>query len=191
MSEYNLAHLKQLEAESIHIMREVAAEFDKPMMLYAVGKNSAVKLYLALKAFYAGKIPFLLMHVDTAWKFKKMIAFRDQQVGELGLKIIVHTNLEGVDAGIGPLTHRSDKHTDIMKTQALKQALNKHNSMLLLAELGATRKNLAPRKESFPFGIRIMSGILRIKDRNSGTSTMERLIKARAFASFHFLTGPS
>ena len=126
MSEYNLTHLKQLEAESIHIMREVAAEFDKPVMLYSVGKDSAVMLHRALKAFYPGKLPFPLMHVDTTWKFKEMIAFRDQQIERLGLDIIVHTNQEGVDAGIGPFTHGSEKHTDIMKTQALKQALNKH-----------------------------------------------------------------
>ena len=126
MSEYNLTHLKQLEAESIHIMREVAAEFDKPVMLYSVGKDSAVMLHLALKAFYPGKLPFPLMHIDTTWKFKEMIAFRDQQIGKLGLDIIVHTNQAGVDAGIGPFTHGSEKHTDIMKTQALKQALNKH-----------------------------------------------------------------
>ena len=126
MPEYNLTHLKQLEAESIHIMREVAAEFDKPVMLYSVGKDSAVMLHLALKAFYPGKLPFPLMHVDTTWKFKEMIAFRDQQIEKLGLDIIVHTNQEGVDAGIGPFTHGSENHTDIMKTQALKQALNKH-----------------------------------------------------------------
>ena len=126
MSEYNLTHLKQLEAESIHIMREVAAEFDKPVMLYSVGKDSAVMLHLALKAFYPGKLPFPLMHIDTTWKFKEMIAFRDRQIEKLGLDIIVHTNQEGVDAGVGPFTHGSEKHTDIMKTQALKQALNKH-----------------------------------------------------------------
>jgi len=126
MSEYNLTHLKQLEAESIHIMREVVAEFDKPVMLYSVGKDSAVMLHLALKAFYPGKLPFPLMHVDTTWKFKEMIAFRDQQIEKLGLDIIVHINQEGVDAGIGPFTHGSEKHTDVMKTQALKQALNKH-----------------------------------------------------------------
>ena len=126
MPEYNLTDLKQLEAESIHIMREVAAEFDKPVMLYSVGKDSAVMLHLALKAFYPGKLPFPLMHVDTTWKFKEMIAFRDQQIEKLGLDIIVHTNQEGVNAGIGPFTHGSEKHTDIMKTQALKQALNKH-----------------------------------------------------------------
>lgn len=107
-------------------MREVVAEFDKPVMLYSVGKDSAVMLHLALKAFYPGKLPFPLMHVDTTWKFKEMIAFRDHQVEKLGLDLIVHINQEGVDAGIGPFTHGSEKHTDVMKTQALKQALNKH-----------------------------------------------------------------
>ena len=126
MSGYNLTHLKELEAESIHIIREVAAEFDNPVMLYSVGKDSSVMVQLAMKAFYPGKPPFPLMHVDTTWKFKEMIAFRDQQIEKLGLDIIVHTNQEGVDAGIGPFTHGSENHTDIMKTQALKQALNKH-----------------------------------------------------------------
>jgi len=126
MSEYNLTHLKLLEAESIHIMREVVAEFDKPVMLYSIGKDSSVMLHLALKAFYPGKPPFPLMHVDTTWKFREMIAFRDQQMAKLGLDLIVHINLDGVKAGIGPFTHGSEKHTDIMKTQALKQALNKH-----------------------------------------------------------------
>lgn len=126
MSEYNLTHLKQLEAESIHIIREVAAEFDNPVMLYSIGKDSAVMLHLALKAFYPGKLPFPLLHVDTTWKFREMIEFRDRQAKELGLDLIVYTNEEGVKAGVGPFTHGSEKHTDIMKTQALKQALNKY-----------------------------------------------------------------
>jgi sulfate adenylyltransferase subunit 2 len=126
MAEYNLTHLKQLEAESIYIIREVAAEFDKPVMLYSIGKDSAVMLQLALKAFYPGKPPFPLMHIDTTWKFREMIEFREQQVKKLDLDMIVHINQEGVEAGIGPFTHGSEKHTDIMKTQALKQALDKH-----------------------------------------------------------------
>jgi sulfate adenylyltransferase subunit 2 len=126
MAEYSLTHLKQLEAESIHIIREVAAEFDNPVMLYSIGKDSAVMLHLALKAFYPGKLPFPLMHVDTTWKFREMIEFRDRQREELGLDMIVHINQEGVEAGVGPFTHGSEKHTDIMKTQALKQALNKY-----------------------------------------------------------------
>ncbi|MFT4672068.1 MAG: sulfate adenylyltransferase subunit 2 [Pseudohongiellaceae bacterium] len=126
MPDYKLTHLKQLESESIHIIREVASEFDKPVMLYSVGKDSAVMLHLALKAFYPGKLPFSLLHVDTTWKFREMIEFRDKHIKKLGLDLIVHTNQEGVAAGVGPFTHGSAQHTDIMKTQALKQALNKY-----------------------------------------------------------------
>jgi sulfate adenylyltransferase subunit 2 len=125
-NDYNLTHLKQLEAESIHIIREVAAEFDNPVMLYSVGKDSAVMMHLAMKAFYPGKPPFPLMHVDTTWKFKEMIQFRDQRIKDLGWDLLVHINQEGVDMGVGPFTHGSSKHTDIMKTQALKQALDKY-----------------------------------------------------------------
>ncbi|OHU90670.1 MULTISPECIES: sulfate adenylyltransferase subunit CysD [Pseudoalteromonas] len=124
MSE-KLTHLKALEAEAIHIIREVAAEFDNPVMLYSIGKDSSVLLHLARKAFAPGKIPFPLMHVDTTWKFREMIEFRDRIAKEYGFDLIVHQNQEGVDAGIGPFTHGSSKHTDIMKTQSLKQALNK------------------------------------------------------------------
>ena len=126
MTDYNQTHLKQLEAESIHIMREVAAEFDNPVMLYSIGKDSAVMLHLAIKAFFPGKPPFPLMHVDTTWKFKEMIEFREKQRKEMGLDMIVHINQEGVKQGVGPFTHGSEKHTDIMKTQALKQALTKY-----------------------------------------------------------------
>jgi sulfate adenylyltransferase subunit 2 len=126
MTEYNLTHLKQLEAESLHIIREVAAEFDNPVMLYSVGKDSAVMLHLARKAFYPGKPPFPLMHVDTLWKFKEMIAFRDEMADKVGMDLLVHTNPEGKAEGVGPFTHGSSKHTDIMKTAALKQALDKY-----------------------------------------------------------------
>ncbi|GAA0835789.1 MULTISPECIES: sulfate adenylyltransferase subunit CysD [Marinomonas] len=126
MTEARLTHLKQLEAESIHIIREVAAEFDNPVMLYSIGKDSAVMLHLAMKAFYPGKPPFPLMHVDTGWKFKEMITFRDELVAKLGLELIVHQNQEGIDQGIGPFTHGSATHTDVMKTQGLKQALDKY-----------------------------------------------------------------
>jgi len=126
ISKKRLTHLQQLEAESIHIIREVAAEFDNPVMLYSVGKDSAVMLHLAAKAFLPGKPPFPLMHVDTTWKFKEMIAFRDMMAKKVGMELIVHTNQEGVDQGVGPFTHGSSVHTDIMKTQGLKQALDKH-----------------------------------------------------------------
>ena len=122
----SITHLKQLEAESIHIFREVAAEFDNPVMLYSVGKDSSVLLHLARKAFAPGKIPFPLLHVDTTWKFHEMIEFRDQQAEKHGFDLLVHINQEGVDAGVGPFSHGSAKHTDIMKTASLKQALNKY-----------------------------------------------------------------
>ena len=121
-----VTHLKQLEAESIHIFREVAAEFDNPVMLYSVGKDSSVLLHLARKAFAPGKIPFPLLHVDTTWKFREMIEFRDRMAQKHNLDLLVHINQEGVDAGVGPFSHGSAKHTDIMKTNALKQALNEH-----------------------------------------------------------------
>ncbi len=126
ISKKRLTHLQQLEAESIHIIREVAAEFDNPVMLYSVGKDSAVMLHLAQKAFLPGKPPFPLMHVDTTWKFKEMIAFRDMMAKKVGMELIVHTNQDGVDQGVGPFTHGSSVHTDIMKTQGLKQALDKY-----------------------------------------------------------------
>ncbi len=124
---YSLTHLKHLEAESMHIIREVAAEFDNPVMLYSIGKDSAVMLHLARKAFAPGKPPFPLMHIDTTWKFREMITFRDTYIRhELGLDLIVYINQDGVKAGIGPITHGSKKHTDVMKTQALKQALDQY-----------------------------------------------------------------
>ncbi len=121
-----LSHLQRLEAESIHIMREVAAQFSNPVMLYSIGKDSAVMLHLALKAFFPSKPPFPFLHVDTTWKFKEMIEFRDRRCTELGLELIVHINEEGVRNGIGPFSHGSAVHTDVMKTQALKQALDNH-----------------------------------------------------------------
>jgi sulfate adenylyltransferase subunit 2 len=126
MSGYNLTHLKELEAESIHIIREVAAEFSNPVMLYSVGKDSSVMVHLAMKAFYPAKPPFPLMHVDTTWKFREMIEFREKYARkELGLDVIVHINEEGAALGIDPLKH-SGKHTTVMKTEGLKQALDKH-----------------------------------------------------------------
>ncbi|QEY59465.1 sulfate adenylyltransferase subunit CysD [Pseudomonas sp. C27(2019)] len=121
-----LTHLKQLEAESIHIIREVAAEFDNPVMLYSIGKDSAVMLHLARKAFYPGKLPFPVMHVDTRWKFQEMYSFRDKMVADLDLNLITHSNPDGIAQGINPFTHGSAKHTDIMKTEGLKQALDKY-----------------------------------------------------------------
>ncbi len=126
ISQERLTHLKQLEAESIHIIREVAAEFENPVMLYSIGKDSAVMLHLAAKAFAPGVPPFPLMHVDTTWKFRDMISFRDRISKKYGMELLVHTNEEGRAANVNPFDHGSAKYTDTMKTQALKQALNKY-----------------------------------------------------------------
>jgi sulfate adenylyltransferase subunit 2 len=123
---YSLSHLQELEAESIHIIREVASEFENPVMLYSIGKDSSVMLRLAEKAFYPGKPPFPLMHIDSKWKFQEMIAFRDNYAKEKGWNLIVEYNKEGYEQGVGPFTHGSKVHTDIMKTQALLHALEKH-----------------------------------------------------------------
>ena len=119
----SITHLQRLEAESIHIMREIVAECEKPVMLYSIGKDSSVMLHLAAKAFYPAKPPFPLLHVDTTWKFREMYEFRDAMAGTVGMDLIVHINKDGVRRGIGPITHGSQIHTDVMKTESLKQAL--------------------------------------------------------------------
>ncbi len=121
-----MTHLRQLEAESIHILREVAAEFENPVMLYSVGKDSAVMLHLARKAFFPAKIPFPLMHVDTTWKFREMIEFRDRMANECGFELLIHSNEDGIRQGVSPFTHGSALYTDVMKTEGLKQALDKY-----------------------------------------------------------------
>lgn len=126
MIQYNLTHLKELEAEAIHIIREVAAEFENPVMLYSIGKDSSVMVRLAEKAFYPGKVPFPLMHIDSKWKFREMIEFRDAYAKENNWDLIVHYNKKGFEAGVGPFTHGSKVHTDIMKTQALLEGLSKY-----------------------------------------------------------------
>jgi sulfate adenylyltransferase subunit 2 len=131
-------HLKRLEAEAIGIMREVAAEFRNPVLLYSIGKDSSVMLHLARKAFYPGKLPFPLLHIDTLWKFREMIAFRDETARRLGLELLVHTNEEGRARGINPLTSGSALHTAVMKTEALKQALDRHG---FDAAIGGARRD--------------------------------------------------
>jgi sulfate adenylyltransferase subunit 2 len=131
-------HLKHLEAESIYIMRDAVAQFRSPVMLYSIGKDSSVMLHLALKAFYPSKPPFPLLHIDTTWKFREMIAFRDRRAAETGLDLLVHINEEGVRQGVGPFTHGSAVHTDIMKTQSLKQALDRYG---FDAALGGARRD--------------------------------------------------
>jgi len=132
------SYLDQLEAESIHIMRETVAECDKSVMLYSIGKDSSVLLHLAMKAFHPGKLPFPLLHVDTTWKFRDMIAFRDRRARELGLDLIVHVNQDGLARGIGPISHGSELHTDVMKTQGLRQALDAHG---FDAAIGGARRD--------------------------------------------------
>ena len=147
-----LTHLQRLEAESIQIMREVVAECEHPVMLYSVGKDSAVMLHLAVKAFYPSKPPFPLLHVDTTWKFKEMIEFRDVMVKKLGLDLIVQINPYGVEKGINPFTHGSAVHTDIWKTEGLKQALDKHGFDVAFG--GARRDEEKSRAKERIFSIR-------------------------------------
>ena len=123
---FNLSHLERLESQSIHIIREVASEFQNPVMMYSIGKDSSVMLHLAMKAFAPNKLPFKLLHVDTTWKFREMISFRDYIISKFNLDLLVHINQDGIKNNVGPISHGSKIHTDIMKTQALKQALNKY-----------------------------------------------------------------
>lgn len=147
-----LTHLQQLEAESIHIIREAVAQSDNSVMLYSIGKDSSVLLRLALKAFYPGKLPFPLLHIDTTWKFRDMIAFRDKVARELGVDLIVHINESGLARGIGPISHGSAVHTDVMKTQALRQALDKHQFDAALG--GARRDEESSRAKERVFSFR-------------------------------------
>jgi sulfate adenylyltransferase subunit 2 len=147
-----LTHLQRLEAESIQIMREVVAECEHPVMLYSIGKDSAVMLHLAVKAFYPSKLPFPLLHVDTTWKFREMIEFRDVMVKKLGLDLIVHINPEGVAKGINPFTHGSAVHTDIWKTEGLKQALDKYGFDVAFG--GARRDEEKARAKERVFSVR-------------------------------------
>ena len=152
MSVYALTHLKQLEAESIHVIREVAAEFERPVLLYSIGKDSSVLLHLARKAFYPGPLPFPMLHVDTTWKFRDMIVFRDRVARELDLDLIVHTNEAGRKAGVTPFTYGSRKYTDVMKTQALKEALDKHGFDASFG--GARRDEEASRAKERVYSVR-------------------------------------
>ncbi|SEF62702.1 sulfate adenylyltransferase subunit CysD [Billgrantia desiderata] len=152
VSPRRLTHLQQLEAESIHIIREVAAEFCNPVMLYSIGKDSSVMLHLARKAFFPGPPPFPLMHINTTWKFREMIAFRDRMAGEVGMELIEHINEEGRAAGINPFDHGSSGYTDVMKTQALKQALDKYGFDAAFG--GARRDEEASRAKERVFSFR-------------------------------------
>lgn len=145
-------HLDTLENEAIHIFREAAEQADNPVMLYSIGKDSSVLLHLALKAFYPAVPPFPLLHVDTRWKFKEMIAFRDRRAKETGMELVVHINPEGIEQNIGPITHGSSVHTDVMKTQSLKQALDKYGYDLAFG--GARRDEEKSRAKERVFSFR-------------------------------------
>jgi sulfate adenylyltransferase subunit 2 len=147
-----LSHLSRLEAESIHILREVVAECERPVMLYSIGKDSSVMLHLAIKAFYPARPPFPLLHVDTTWKFRQMIEFRDLTARRLGMNLIVHVNPDGVAMGINPFVHGSALHTDVMKTQALRQALDRYGFDAAFG--GARRDEEKSRAKERVFSIR-------------------------------------
>ena len=171
-----LSHLDELEAEAIYIIREVAAECEKPVMLYSIGKDSSVMLHLAMKAFYPEKPPFPFLHIDTTWKFKDMIKFRDDTAKKLGIEMLVYTNEEGVKKGINPFDHGA-AYTDIMKTQALKQALNKYG---FTAAFGGGRRDEE---------IQHRHGILRTSAPRCGSFTTQKSIRAKAFVCSQFQTG--
>ena len=184
----NLSHLDELEAEAIYIIREVAAECENPVMLYSIGKDSSVMLHLAMKAFYPEKPPFPFLHIDTTWKFKEMIQFRDHIAEKMGIEMLVYTNEEGVKAGINPFDHGS-AYTDIMKTQALKQALNKYQ---FTAAFGGGRrdeeksraKNVSSHSE-----MRHRHGIRKTSVRKCGSFTTQRSTRAKVSVSSRFPTG--
>src|SRR5438270_9982946 len=147
-----VTHLQRLEAESIYIMREAIAQSENPVLLYSIGKDSSVLLHLAMKAFYPARPPFPLLHVDTTWKFKEMIAFRDARARSLGLDLLVHTNEDGIARGINPFVHGSDVHTDVMKTQALRQALDRQGFDAAIG--GARRDEEVSRAKERVFSLR-------------------------------------
>ena len=182
---YKLSHLRELEAESIHIIREVAAEFENPVMLYSIGKDSSVMVRLAEKAFYPGKVPFPLMHIDSKWKFREMIEFRDQYAKEHGWNLIVESNMEAFNAGVGPFTHGSKVHTDLMKTQALLHGLNKYGLMPPLVEHVVMRKSHVPKNVYSLFVTVFISGILKTSVLSCGIFIMLRFIKGKVSVCFH------
>ena len=185
MSDYKLSHLQELEAESIHIIREVAAEFENPVMLYSIGKDSSVMVRLAEKAFAPGKVPFPLMHIDSKWKFKEMIQFRDDYAKKFGWNLIVESNMEAFNAGVGPFTHGSKVHTDLMKTQALLHALDKYK---FDAAFGGARRD--ERKNVSILSVtNSISGTRKTNVLNCGIFIMHAYIKEKVSVFSHCQTG--
>lgn len=171
-------HLDELEAEAIYIMREVAAECENPVMLYSIGKDSSVMLHLAMKAFYPEKPPFPFLHVNTTWKFKEMIEFRDRRAKELGIEMIEYINEEGVKNNINPFDYGSS-YTDIMKTQALKQALDKYGFTAAFGGGRRDEENQEQKREFFLLGINNTHGIQKIRDRKCGSFSIQELTRER------------
>lgn len=184
----NLSHLDELEAEAIYIIREVAAECENPVMLYSIGKDSSVMLHLAMKAFYPEKPPFPFLHIDTTWKFKEMIQFRDHIAEKMGIEMLVYTNEEGVKAGINPFDHGS-AYTDIMKTQALKQALNKYQFTAAFGADVVMKKSPVQRNVSSHSEMRHRHGIRKTSVRKCGSFTTQRSTRAKVSVSSRFPTG--
>ena len=186
-----LSHLERLEAESIHIIREVAAECRNPVMLYSIGKDSSVMLHLARKAFLPAPPPFPLMHIDTTWKFREMIAFRDKMAAEAGMRLIVHTNQEGVKAGLNPFDHGAELHARDEDGGAEAGARPAQASMPPSAARAATRRRAAPRSASSRSAPRATPGTRRTSARSSGGSTTRASTTANRCASSRCRTGPS
>lgn len=191
MDQKRLTHLRQLEAESIHIIREVAAEFGNPVMLYSIGKDSSVMLHLARKAFYPGTLPFPLLHVDTGWKFNEMYQFRDRTAKEYGFELLIHKNPEGVAMGINPFVHGSAKHTDIMKTEGLKQALNKYGFDAAFGGARRDEEKSRAKERIYSFRDRFHRWDPKTSARSCGTTITARSTRARASACSRCRTGPS
>lgn len=191
MDQKRLTHLRQLEAESIHIIREVAAEFSNPVMMYSIGKDSSVMLHLARKAFYPGTLPFPLLHVDTGWKFREMYEFRDRTAKAYGCELLVHKNPEGVAMGINPFVHGSAKHTDIMKTEGLKQALNKYGFDAAFGGARRDEEKSRAKERIYSFRDRFHRWDPKTSARSCGTTTTARSTKAKASAFSRSPTGPS
>ena len=179
--EYKLSHLKELEAESIHIIREVAAEFENPVMLYSIGKDSSVMVRLAEKAFYPGKVPFPLMHIDSKWKFKEMIQFRDEYAKKYGWNLIVESNMEAFHAGVGPFTHGSKVHTDLMKHRLCCMRWININLMLPSEVLAAMKRNRVLKSVYSLSVISSINGIPKTSVPNCGISTMPVYIRVKVY----------
>src|SRR5215213_1881956 len=186
-----LTHLQRLEAESIHIMREVVAEAENPVMLYSIGKDSSVMLHLALKAFHPAPLPFPFLHVDTTWKFREMIAFRDATAKRLGLNLLVHTNQEGLAQGINPFSAGSNVHTDIMKTQALKQALDKYGFDAAFGGARRDEEKSRAKERIFSFRDSRIAGTPRPSVQSFGRSITPGSTRANRCGSFPCPTGPN